>query len=123
MSTTVVTEGQLHILRHMLGLNDQQDRRNPEPYRDYYCANAHDVALEKLAHLGMVTRCSDGGGYWTYCTTERGRYLAMKSARLRRWPKSKRVYAKFLEISECFPDLTFGEFLKADQFADCRRNA
>ena len=39
-----LTDEQLQTLRHMLGI-DKPDEREPEPYRDYYCASRGDANL------------------------------------------------------------------------------
>ena len=82
----VMTEEQLRILRHMLGLT-HPERRAQVPYRDYYCANPGDVKLMELEQLGMVRRYSDHGGYWMYCTTAAGREAAIGSALTKRYSR------------------------------------
>lgn len=120
-----LTDEQLRILRHMLGIDDGSKAR-PEPYRDHYCANAGDPQLVELARLGMVRlagKPSPGLPYETYVTTEAGRAAAIASFRAIQAPKKKRVYLRFLEVSEVCPDLTFREFLVREEFAEIRREA
>ena len=121
-----LTEEQLRILRHMLGITDPFKR--PVPYRDYYCANPGDEVLHELARLGAVkmyrrTTEAQGGDYeWFTCTPE-GRAAAIADHRANRPSKSKRVYSAFLEVSDCFADLTFKQFLTDPEFAETRRRA
>lgn len=117
-----LSEKQLDMLRHMLGINDPW-MREPEPTRDYYAANPEDEHLIELASLGMVRKYSERGEYFWYCSTPAGRAAAIKSHRSIRYSKSKRVYGKFLDISDCFADLTFKQFLTDPQFAETRRSA
>lgn len=124
MNKTDLTEDDLHVLRHMLGIDDP--RKPPEPYRDYYCANAGDEKLERLERLGMVARVQGPRAwlpYVVYATTEAGRAAAMESAERRLIPKRKRLYLRFLSVADCDPDLTFREFLTSDDYAEARRTA
>jgi hypothetical protein len=118
-----LTPDQLHTLRHMLGINTPDDRL-PKPYRDYYCAAAGDQKMVELARLGAVEKLPNAlwsGDY--YVTTPAGRAAAMASHRTIRRTKAKRVYGKFLDVKDCFADLTFKEFLTHPDFAETRRNA
>lgn len=123
-ATTDLTEDDLHVLRHMLGINDA--RKPPRPYRNHYCANAGDDQLERLERLGMV-RVARRPNSWldfvTYAATEEGRAAAMRSATERLVPKKKRVYLLFLDVRDTCPDLSFREFLTSPDFADVRRDA
>lgn len=121
MMAEILTEDQLRILRHMLGLT-HPERGEQVPYRDYYCANPGDVKLLELERLGVVRRYAERDGYWWYCTTEAGKRYAMKSALGRRLPKAKRIYIKFLHLLDCCPDLTFREFLTSPEFSHERRS-
>lgn len=106
----------------MLGINDPY-MAQPKPYRDYYCANPGDPALHDLQRLGAVELYSTHGNYeWFRCTVT-GRAAAMASQRAIRKTKAQRIYAKYLDISDVFPDLTFGKFLTDPQFSDTRRAA
>jgi ectoine hydroxylase-related dioxygenase (phytanoyl-CoA dioxygenase family) len=117
---------QLHTLRHMLGINTP-DSRIPEPHRDYAAVNPGDPEFVELERLGAV-RCYRRRGeasnaYDWYCCTEAGREAAMHSHRLIRRPKKQRVYAKFLDISDVLPDLTFKQFLTDETFRRARAEA
>lgn len=120
---TTLTNDQLGILRHMLGI-DKPGATPSEAYRDYYCANPGDPEMAELERIGMV-RCyrACGGGYEWFTTTGTGRTAAFASLRAIRLPKRKRVYRRWLDISDCYPDLTFGEFLTSPEWADERRSA
>lgn len=113
---------QTKILRHMLGIDDPYMAR-PKPYRDYYCANPADPELHELMRLGMVEMYSTHGSYEWFCCTKDGRAAAMESHRTIRKSKASRVYAKYLDISDCFPDLTFKKFLTDPHFYETRRAA
>lgn len=123
-----LTPDQLDTLRHMLGI-DTPDDRVPNPYRDYYCAAAGDVKLAELERMGAV-KCTRRAGlpgvfseYDNYVTTPAGRAAAIASHRTIRRTKAQRVYSKFLDVSDCFADLTFREFLTGPEFAQTRREA
>lgn len=123
-ATTDLTEDDLRVLRHMLGIDDA--RKLPKPYRDHYCANAGDKKLLRLEALGMVRlvrRPDPMTPYVTYSTTEAGRAAAMVSATKRLVSKKKRVYLRFLDVRDARPDLSFREFLTSPDFADVRRDA
>ena len=117
-----LTPEQLRILRHMLGIETPRDRF-PAPYRDYYCANPGKPALHELQALGMVRLYSTRDGYEWWCTTDAGRAAAMASHKTIRYSKPRRTYIKWLDIKDCFADLTFREFLTHPDFAASRREA
>lgn len=119
---TSLTDEQLRILRHMLGI-DNPYMAHPKPYRDYYCANPSDPALHELQRLGMATLYATRDKYEWFRTTDAGRAAAIASQKAIRKSKSQRVYAKYLDISDSFPDLTFKRFLTDPYFAETRRAA
>lgn len=121
-TNTPLTPEQLRILRHMLGIDDPYMPK-PKPYRNYYCANPGDPKLHELARLGMVVLYSTHGSYEWFATTTAGREAAEASQKAIRHSKGKRLYSKFLDISDCFPDLTFKKFLTDPHFRDTRRAA
>lgn len=118
---TTVTDEQLRILQHMLGIDNR--RKKPVPYRDYYCANPGDAALHELMRLGYVRIYAERDGYEWFCTTEQGKSAAVRSAASRFMTKSQRVYSRFLDVKDAFPDLTFKAFLTDLQFAQIREMA
>jgi len=117
-----VSESHLKVLRHMLGLTDPY-RREQVPYRDYYCANQGDVLLHEMEEAGLVRRYRCTDGYESFCTTERGRREGIKSALARRKGPAARRYARFLDLRDVVPDVTFREFLTRPEFAELRRLA
>lgn len=117
-----LTEQQEDNLRHMLGIN-RPEQRAPQAYRDYAAVNPGDVEWVELERLGMVERYSSHGSYHWYRTTPAGRAAAFASHRKIRFSRSTRRYLKFLDLGDCFPGLTFREFLTAAEFAEARASA
>lgn len=113
---------QLDTLRHMLGINTP-DKRRPEPYRDYYCANPGDKDLHELTRLGAVEMYSKRDGYEWFQCTEAGRTAALASFRTIQYRKPQRIYSAFLDCRDCFADLTFHEFLTSPDYAKTRADA
>lgn len=113
-----LTDEQLRILRHMLGVDDR--RKRPTPYRDYYCASPGDEALHELARLGYVRLYAEHDGYEWFCTTEQGKSAAVQSAISRYETKPKRRYSRFLDAKDVFPDLTFKQFLMDKRLTEIR---
>lgn len=120
----LVSPEHAEILRHMLGIKDKFDEVNPKPYRDYYCADPANPTLLAMERLGLVERygARDTQYHW-YRTTEAGRTAAFESHRAGLWPKSKRIYRRFLDVADVCPDLTFKEFLTHPRFAETRQSA
>jgi hypothetical protein len=122
------TDAQLHTLRHMLGINTPHDRE-PNPHRDYAAVNPGDREFAELERIGAV-RCyrrAGAGGYgdrydWFCCTPE-GKAAAMASHKRIRYSKAARRYIKFLDVRDCWPGLTFRQFLTLPELADARRDA
>lgn len=105
----------------MLGINTPYDAE-PKPYRDYYCTNKGDAELAELERLQLVRKYRDDGpeGYDWFTCTPRGKRLAMLSHKTIRHSKSKRVYQRFLSVRDCWPDITFKDFLTDQKFAGIR---
>lgn len=121
-SAPELTPDQLDTLRHMLGINTPYDK-SPKPYRNYYCANPGNKELHGLSALGTVELYSTRDGYeWWQCT-DAGKAAALASHKQIRHTKGSRVYSHFLDVKDCYPDLTFKEFLTDQQFAKTRREA
>ena len=120
-----LTEKQLETLRHMLGINTPDDRI-PKPYRNHYAASPGNEKMAELERLGAVKFIGKnhlGSGYDFYACTDEGRLAAIMSHRTIRKKKPQRVYAKYLDVSDCFPDLTFKDFLTHPEFKQCRDEA
>lgn len=119
-------EEQVDMLRHMLGINDPS-KPSPEPYRNYAAVERGDPLMARLVTLGLVQRyacaASELGGLHYYCCTSAGIAVAKTSFWRRRWTKPKRIYRRFLEVSNCDPDLSFKRFLTDPEFADIRKRA
>lgn len=116
---------QLRILRHMLGIDDP-DAREPKPYRNYYAACPGDPAMVALAETGAVRLALgpvEGYPYDYYVCTNAGIEAAINNHRTIRKSKSQRVYSAFLSACDCYPDLTFKQFLTDPYFVETRRSA
>ena len=122
MVVMTLSADQLDTLRHMLGINKPADK-HPKPYRDYYCADPGDAKMLELAALGVVVRYSQRYGYDWYSTTDAGRAAAIESHKTIRLSKSKRLYSRYLNVSDAWPDLTFKKFLVDPQFAKTRKES
>lgn len=125
-----LTDAQLKILRHMLGINGEYAKARPferEPYRDYYCANPGDEKLHALKDVGAVYMYSEHGGYQWFQTTPEGRKAAIDSwyaeRKRRKIGKPQRIYSAFLDCRDCNQDLTFRDFLTSPYYAETRRSA
>lgn len=117
-----LTDPQLRILRHMLGIDDRC-QKHPECARDYYCANPGDAELVALERAGAVNRYRFSESYWWYATTPAGRTAAIKSFYARRASRDERRYLSYLSARDCFSGLTFKQFLTQPRFAETRRDA
>lgn len=117
----MITEDQLQTLRHMLGIDDPS-RKEPVPYRDYYCASRGDSHLQAMAGLGLVEMYSQQGNYDWYRTTDSGKSLAIESHKKIRYPKGKRVYLAFLRMADA-TGCTFKDFLTNPEYKETRKAA
>ena len=113
------TKEQLQTLRHMLGI-DVAHKRNPEEYRNYYCAPHNCAELHELESLGMVRAYDKCEHYEWFTATDAGKAAARWSQREMLEPKAKRMYSAFLHIADCRPDMTFRDFLTAPDLHDYR---
>lgn len=106
-----LTERDLEILRHSLGLNE----RTNEPYRNNYAANPGD--LDYLVDAGaMFKGRAIPGGLQYYHVTPEGIEAAKKSheARKPKLTRSQRRYRDYLRVDGCFD--SFGHYLKYQQY-------
>lgn len=113
---------QLRTLRHMLGIDKPFDRE-PEPYRNYYCANPADVMMHELERLGAVRMYRVGNGYEWFTCTDAGKAAGMASHKTIRKSRGARLYSTFLHVSDCWPGLTFKRFLTDPVFRQTREAA
>ena len=120
-----LSKDHLHTLRHMLGINTPHDRI-PRPYRNYAAISPGDSEFEELERIDVVEKyrsCDPTTQYdWFQCT-EAGKLAAMRSHKDIRQTKAQRRYSKFLDLCDCYPDLTFYEFLINPEFAEIREDA
>jgi hypothetical protein len=117
-----LTDSQLRTLRHMLGI-DNPRLAEPVPYRDYYCADKGNVELHELERVGAVRLVDDRLGYEWFVTTDAGREAAIASHATIRYPRERRVYLRWLSISDTMPGLSFHDFLTLPEWNDDRRKA
>lgn len=101
-----VTQEQLGILRHALGLDHEGRGRQ---YRNHYCGSNADIeALVASGHMApMRVHPALTGGDPTFRVTELGKAEAVKG--VRPLTRSKQRYLAYLR-SNC--DMSFGEWLK-----------
>lgn len=116
------TPKHLRTLRHMLGINDP-NKKTPEPYRDYYCANHGDPHIAELLDRDLVVMYRRDDRYEWFRTTDIGRAAALASHKTIRNSKSRRLYSRFLDCRDAWPDLTFKQFLTDPRLAQIRRDA
>ncbi|MFA7483903.1 MAG: hypothetical protein WC314_25640 [Vulcanimicrobiota bacterium] len=117
-----LNEAQLHTLRHMLGINTPYDKI-PRPYRNYAAVEPSDPEFIELAKLGAVEVYRRSEVYLYYRCTDQGRAAALRSHRKIRRTKAQRVYGKFLDLCDVFPDMTFKDFLTSPYFDRARKEA
>ena len=117
-----LSPAQLQIMRHMLGI-DTPYTRDPVSYRNYYCAPPGDAGMQALMERGAIERYGEVGSYDWFRCTEAGRLAAVASHRTIRKPKGARLYARFLDLKDCWPDLTFKRFLTDPSLRRLRQEA
>lgn len=108
---------QLRVLRHMLGINTPE-ADIPVPYRNYYCANPDEPEMCELVRLGAVEMYASHSGYQWFRCTDAGRAAAIASHKTIRYSTAKRRYLRFLGVRDCWPDLTFRQFITDPQFRE-----
>jgi hypothetical protein len=116
-----LTPQQLHIIQHSLGL-DQYGRGRE--YRNHFVTGpgSSDFAdCESLVDGACMTvrrnlPLAGGDGSNCYTVTDWGRMkMHEQSPEPPKVPKSKLRYKAWLEVSDCYPDWGFGDWLKANQ--------
>ena len=123
-----MTDKQEHILMHTLGL--RPDIRRGDAYRNHYVAGeGHHSwdALLGLVDLGMMAIVPSSllaPGDTCFCCTEAGKLEAQRiyHERLPKLTRSQARYRDWRAISDAYPDLTFGDFLKMGGLAGWRRS-
>ena len=125
-SHMTATPEQIATLRHMLGLTDDTQRKLVS-YRNHYATEKGDEHIAAMVEAGLVESVDFGaelaGGLEIYITTAKGRSIADANVRKTRRSKGARLYARFLDISDVRPRLTFREFLTSPEYAQTRREA
>lgn len=109
----------LQILQHSLGV-DQFGRGNQ--YRNHFVTGEgstdHPVCMEAV-NRGLMTRHAGNaltGDMDLFYVTEAGKvYVAENSPKPDRKQKNRDRYSRYLSVSDCMPDLTFGDFLKREK--------
>ncbi len=117
-----LTKEQLATLRHMLGIETPYDKF-PKPYRNYAAVNPGDAECKTLEALGAIEFTRTVGSLDYYACTDAGRAAAVRSHRDIRVSRSRRRYAKYLEVSDAIADLTFFDFVTKPEYAEARANA
>ena len=68
----IVTDDDMHSLRHMLGVSEQK-RKSTWGYRNYFAAGAGQIeSMERLVSAGYVMRGGSSGSMTYYHATEAG---------------------------------------------------
>ena len=104
---------QLEILQHSLGVDKYGQGRR---YRNYFCSEeGGDLICESLVSLGYMARfpemricCSVH-----YFVTDSGiKEMTSESPKPPKLSPGQRRYREWLNVSDCFPDWKFGDWLK-----------
>lgn len=116
------TERDLELLRHMLGIDNAETH---PPTRNYFAAEPDDVAIARLAAMGLVeltgSKAAIFGDLVFWRCTEQGRAVAIGSReRPPRLRRSQRIYRAWLD---CDTADTFKTFLVSPYYAEARREA
>lgn len=111
----------LHILQHALGLDDYGRGKS---YCDHFVTGpgCDNWALcEEHVAAGFMVKHEPralfkGGEHCCFQVTDAGReYVLEHSPAPPRMSASKKRYLTWLRVADVYPDLTFGEWLKAKQ--------
>jgi hypothetical protein len=117
-----LTSKHLDTLRHMLGINTPTTPR-PEPYRNYAAVNPGDPEYLELTALGAIELYGRQGSLDYYRCTAAGKLAAMRSHRMIRLSKRKRVYSKFLDVRDALGDISFKDFITLPAYKQSRDSA
>jgi hypothetical protein len=104
---------QLQILQHALGVDKFGQG---EQYRNRFCAGGRDIdiCLQLIEMDYMVQhQTTEMLPYFNCSVTEEG--IAAMLAESPKAPKltpGRKRYAEWLNVSDCYPDMTFGDWLK-----------
>lgn len=113
---------ELAILLHTLGLSDPYRR---DSYRNHYCASAQSPDLptfQTLCDRGLMEERHPpafvGSDYRLFAATAAGKAAALRERQ--RPTSAQRRYHRYLEIQDCWQDLSFKEFLTSPRFREER---
>lgn len=109
----------LHTLQHSLGV-DRFGRG--EQYRNHFVTGEgsvdHPICMEAVER-GLMERWPGTvltGDDALFTVTDAGKaWVAENSPKPDRKQRARDKYSRFLDISDCVPDLTFGEFLRREK--------
>lgn len=117
----------LHILRHSLGLDDTG---RGTMYRNHFCASPghHDwddlMALcEEGLMVDLGARGQMTGDDNLLMVTDKGKAVASKPDPLPPVSRGRRRYRYWRDLSDAWPDISFGRFLTDPIFDEHRRAA
>ena len=110
---------QLQILQHSLGV-DQYG--HGQQYRNHFCAGGADEAIcRELVAMGYMRRHPTMGWLpcFDYSVTEEGKAAMRKeSPKPPKLTAGQKRYREWLRVSDVFPDMTFGDWLKRKRTED-----
>ena len=111
-----MTAEQLGILQHSLGV-DQYGRG--EQYRNHFCAGGRDEAIcRELVAMGYMKQHRTTALFpdFNCSVTEEGKAAMRKeSPAPSKRTRSQQRYRDWLRVSDCFPDMKFGDWLKTSK--------
>ncbi len=111
-----LTPAHEHILLHALGVS-RREGFTKEPFRNWYGPGGVDVIrCRELAEAGLMREGRRGTSEVcgpTYHVTEAGIAEAKLIASPVKLAPGRRRYLLWLRVGDAFPDLSFGEWLKA----------
>lgn len=116
----------LSILQHALGRNEYGHNPNGGPdYRNHFCAGGDDVAVcrEAVSQGLMVEHAAReiSGGDPIFTVTDAGKaYVAEHSPPEPKLTRGQERYRRWLQVSDCYPDMKFGDWLKQAAWGGAR---
>lgn len=112
MGKSRYTKSELSIVQHSLGV-DQYGQG--EMYRNHFASDP-TPELENLVTHGLLADrgvVKWAGELHCYCVTKKGiRWMKKQSPAPPKVSRSQLRYRKWLDVQDCFGDMTFGEWLK-----------
>lgn len=114
----------LHVLQHALGRDEFGQRKKylTEDYRNHYVTGEGGRSIlicRQAAANGLMIehKATDisGGDPWFHVTDLGVKYVDEHSPRPPKKTRGQLRYERYLEVSDYYQDLTFGEFLKREK--------